>query len=180
MKNSKYIFLAILASCLFTFTACDDDDNMTVNDPEVITTVELTFTENGNSTTFTIRDTDGPGGSDPVKETVQLASNTAYTVAVRFLDESDASDVEDITTEVREESDEHLACYSVTGTLETPVITDTDGSGNPLGLAATITTGAAGNGTLGVVLKHEPVKSATDPCSTGETDVEVTFDVEIQ
>ncbi|MFT4758312.1 MAG: hypothetical protein ACI9XO_000106 [Paraglaciecola sp.] len=179
MKNSKYLFLAILASSLF-FTACDDDDNVQMNEEELITTVELTFTENGNVTTFAFRDTDGDGGNPPVIDPIQLTSGTAYSIAVRFLDESNSSDIEDITVEVQEESDEHLVCFSTTGNLEDVTINDTDSAGNPLGLIADLTAGQAGNGTLTVVLKHQPDKALTNPCSTGETDVEVTFEVEIQ
>lgn len=180
MKNSKYFFLAILAFSLFTFTACDDDDNVQLNDEELITTVELTFTENGNSSTFTIRDTDGDGGNPPEKETIQLGTDKEYTIAVRFLDESNSNDVEDITVEVRDESDEHLVCYSATGDFTAPTISDMDTAGNPLGLATAVSTTQAGTGTLTVVLKHQPDKSLVDACSTGDTDVEVIFDVEIQ
>lgn len=180
MKNSNYFLLAIMAFALFTFTACDDDDGVIMNDMELITTVELTFTEMGNTTTFAIRDLDGVGGNDPVKETIQLLANKTYTIGVRFLDESDANDVENITEEVQAESDEHLVCFSAVGSLATPTVSDTDASGNPLGLAATITTDQTGNATLQVVLKHEPDKSSANSCSTGETDVEVTFDVVVQ
>ena len=181
MKNSKYFFLAILATSLF-FTSCDDDDGAGPENPEeVITTVELTFTEGGNSSTFTVTDTDGDsGGNAPVVETIQLDANKTYTVAARFLDESNASDVEDITEEVAEEDDEHLVCYTTTGELTALAITDTDSAGNPLGLTATVTTTEAGTATLMLVLKHQPDKAAATPCSTGDTDVEVTFPVEIQ
>lgn len=178
MKNSKYFFLAILASSLF-FTSCDDDDNAGP-EQELITTVELTFTEGSTSSTFTVTDTDGDGGNAPVVETIQLDANKTYTVAARFLDESNASNIENITEEVEEESNEHLVCYTATGELATPTITDTDSAGNPLGLTATVATTGAGSGTLMVVLKHEPDKAAVTPCSTGDTDVEVTFPVEIQ
>jgi len=181
MTNSKYFFLAILASSLF-FTSCDDDDNLDggPGEPELITTVELTFTESGNSSTFTVTDPDGDGGNAPVAETIQLEADKTYTVTARFLDESDANDVEDITEEVSEEADEHLVCYTATGELSAPTTTDTDSAGDALGLAATVSTTEAGSGTLMVVLKHQPDKASTTPCSTGDTDVEVTFPVEIQ
>lgn len=179
MTNSKYFFLAILASSLF-FTSCDDDDNVIVNEPEQITTVELVFEEGVNFSTFTVTDPDGPGGNDPVAETIQLEAGKTYTVFARFLDESDPSDVEDITEEVTEEADEHLVCYTATGELSTPTTTDTDSAGDPLGLSATVTTTQAGTGTLMVVLKHMPDKGAATPCNTGDTDAEVIFPVEIQ
>ena len=180
MKKLNYLFLTILAFSPFIFTACDDDDNVQTNDEELITTVELTFTEMGSSSVFSIRDTDGDGGNPPEKETIQLAAAKTYTVAVRFLDESNSTAINDITTEVQEESNDHLVCFSSTDALTAPTINDVDANGNPLGLSATLTTNQAGNGTLTVVLKHQPDKSLTNPCTTGETDVEVTFDVVVQ
>ena len=51
---------------------------------------------------------DGTGGSSPVIDAISLEANKKYDVSVRFLNES-VSPVEDITTEVAEESDEQLA-----------------------------------------------------------------------
>jgi hypothetical protein len=42
------------------------------------------------------------------------------------------------------------------------------------------TTGAASSGTFRVVLKHQPgLKSATSGSSTGETDLDITFETNI-
>ncbi len=178
MKNILFLFLTI---SLFTFTSCDDDSGM-VTEPELITTVTLNFTPEPSEPiiSFSIRDTDGPGGDAPVAETIQLSANQLYTFTAKFLDESNASDIEDITLEVQEEAAEHLVCYTATGAMVALTTTDTDSGGQPLGLNGTFTTGDAGTGTLKVILKHEPDKNTSDPCATGETDVEVTFDVEIQ
>jgi len=74
-----------------------------------------------------------------------------------------------------------------------------DADGNPVGLSSTLTTGAAGSGTLTVTLRHEPMKSATgvtlrhEPMKSatgvadgditnagGETDIEIVFPVDVQ
>ncbi|MBF4984188.1 type 1 periplasmic binding fold superfamily protein, partial [Nonlabens mediterrranea] len=59
---------------------------------------------------------------------------------------------------------------------------DTDANGNPLGLDTTFTTGAAGTGTLTIVLRHEPLKpnDGTLLNAGGETDVQVEFDLDVQ
>ena len=63
---------------------------------------------------------------------------------------------------------------------------DTDANSYPIGLKNTAVAGAAGAGTLEVVLRHEPNKSATGVSdgditnAGGDTDIEVTFDVTIQ
>ncbi|MEO1259442.1 MAG: type 1 periplasmic binding fold superfamily protein [Bacteroidota bacterium] len=181
MKKLNFIFLLFLAITLFTFTSCDDDEGVDVNDVELITTVTLQFNlpDGTDAGSFTIRDTDGDGGNPPVKESINLSANTGYLISAQFFDESDPADVEDITEEVNEEDDEHLVCYTASG-LSAPFDLNTDSNGDLLGTTAAITTGDAGTGTLQIVLKHEPDKSATDACATGETDVEVIFDVVVQ
>lgn len=181
MKNLKFP-TALLILSAFLFTACDkDDDGMPDHEQELITTVQLTFTDAaGSSQTFHVKDLDGDGGNPPVADEVKLNANTAYTLSVKFLDESDATHSHDITEEVEEESAEHLVCFTAAGAMVTPVTTDTDADGKPLGLQNSLTTGNAGSGSLTVSLKHEPDKSAAAPCSTGETDAEVTFPVVIE
>ncbi len=179
MKNLKFIPACLLLGSLF-FTACDKD-NDPVNEEELITTVKLTFTEvGGGSTEFSVKDLDGDGGSAPVTDAITLKANTAYTIGVEFLDESEANHTHDITEEVAAESADHLVCFKATGALAEPTIGDVDGNGKPLGLESALATTAAGTGTFQVTLKHLPEKDAADPCSTGNTDVDVTFQVTVQ
>jgi hypothetical protein len=184
MNNFKknISILAFLFTFTLLFTGCKDDDVIKPDDDnveELITTVELSFTEDGNTTVFRFADPDGDGGNAPTEtDTVKLRANTSYKLAVRFLDESDASDVEDITEEVQEEADEHLVCYSVHGGT-TVTITDKDGNNLDLGLAADVTTTDAAAGTFTISLKHQPeVKNGS--CDVGETDVEVRFALEVE
>lgn len=171
----------LLLSSSFLFTACDKDDDTDDHSQELITTVKLTFTEvGGGSTEFTVKDTDGDGGNAPVADVITLKANTAYTIGIAFLDESESDHTHDLTEEVQTESAEHLVCFTATGAMSAPAIGDTDSNGQPLGLESALTTSAAGAGSLQVVLKHEPDKAASDPCKTGETDVDVTFDVTVE
>ncbi len=180
MKKAKFLF-AIIALNGFFFTACDKDDDHGHTEQELITTVKLTFTEvGGGSSEFTVKDVDGDGGNPPVADKITLKANTAYTIGVAFLDESEAGHTHDLTTEVAAENTAHLVCFTATGAAAEPIIGDVDSDGKPLGLESALTTGNVGTGTLKVVLKHEPDKSASAPCSTGETDVEVTFEVGIE
>ncbi len=175
MNHLKFLTTLFILST-FLFTACDKDDDGMDNEQELITTVQLTFTDGaGASLVFNVKDLDGDGGNPPVADEIKLKANTSYTLSVKFLDESDPSHTHDITEEVKEESDEHLVCFTSSGAMSAPVATDTDTNGKPLGLQNSLTTGSAGSGSLTVSLKHEPDKSAATPCSTGETDAEVTF-----
>ena len=93
---------------------------------------------------------------------------------------------EDITEEVEEEDEDHQVFYVATGAEFTYAYGDQDSNQNPLGLTGTVTTGAASNGTLQVILIHEPNKTAAgvrdgDPTNAGiESDIDVTFNLSIQ
>ena len=175
------LFIAIVS--------CSSEDPEPVDEPELITTLNVTFRNTANASdvvTATFRDLDGAGGNDGTKQNPTLSANATYTVAVEFLNES-VTPTDDVTAEVREEDDEHQVFFlSSTGLTMTYAYTDTDGDGNPLGLAGTATTGAASTGTLNVVLVHEPTKTAQGvntgdiTNAGGEEDIRVAFDVTIQ
>ena len=188
MKNLfsiKYFLLAMLAVSVFS---CDSDDPEPVNEEELITTLRVTFTGTGNTTgteVATFQDLDGAGGDDPIITNPILETNGTYNVTVEFLNETE-SPAEDITEEVEEEGDEHQVFFVSTGADFTYAYNDEDGNNNPIGLEGTVTTGAAGTGTLQVLLIHEPNKTATgvadgNPANAGgETDISVTFNLTIQ
>ncbi|MDA8693527.1 type 1 periplasmic binding fold superfamily protein, partial [Saprospiraceae bacterium] len=63
---------------------------------------------------------------------------------------------------------------------------DMDSDDNPLGLSTTLNTTSAGTGTLTIILRHLPNKNG-DGVSDGEianaggdTDVEVTFNIDVE
>ena len=180
MKNqlfSTFLFFAFLA--FISFSCEKDTTGDPDNEQELITAVSITFTPaSGAARSFKWTDKDGAGGLAPVIESITLAANTSYTISTSFLDES-KSPVVNITAEIQDESNDHLVCYVPSGSAPAVQITDTDKKKNPLGLAGTAKTTAAGNGSLKISLKHQPDKKSTTPCSTGETDVEVTFPVTI-
>ncbi|MBC7439017.1 MAG: hypothetical protein H7250_03405 [Flavobacterium sp.] len=71
-------------------------------------------------------------------------------------------------------------------TIGTFAYADQDANGKPIGLAFTLTTGAATTGNLTVTLKHEPNKSAAG-VSTGNitnaggaTDASVTYPIVVE
>ncbi len=177
----RFLFVFLAAGALL-WSGCEkDDDDGPDNEEELITTVRLTFTDGGgNTSTFTFSDVDGIGGNPPVAQDITLSANSTYQMDIEFLDESNSANVKDITEEVREEAEEHLICFAASGVLDIPVTLDTDGNGAPLGLKTELATAQAGIGTLAIVLKHEPEKAAANPCNTGETDVEASFDVIVQ
>ena len=162
---------------------CDNtDDPEDENEEEVITTMRLRFVDNANTSTavtYSFEDPDGEGGNAPtVIDDIVLDANATYTVGITVANESDPNNVEDITEEILEENNEHLFCFTPSGDELSVDYADSDGT-FPVGLTSTWTTTSASNGTVTVVLKHQPgVKDGT--CSPGETDIEVTFNYTIQ
>ena len=187
MKISNSIKITKLLALLFistlTFTACsNNDDDEPENEEELITTVNYTLTNGNNEIVLTFSDPDGEGGNDGTY-TVSgvLAANTTYIGEIELLNESE-SPAEDITEEVKAEDDEHEFFYSSSISSIEINKTDTDENGNPVGIETTLTTGFAGSGTLTIILKHEPTKpnNNTTIDAGGSTDVEVTFNIEVQ
>jgi len=185
---SKPINLLLLMLVLGMAACTDDDDDSVNNQPgvsaneeELITTVVIKVKDTLTDVEQTFRwtDSDGDGGNDPSIDTITLAPNTFYEVEIEFLDESDPSDVEDITEEIEDEDDEHLICYtSSPQTMLNVLRTDSDGT-YEVGLESTWESFTAQNGSLKIVLKHQPgVKDGS--CSPGETDIEIDLPVFVQ
>lgn len=178
--------LAMAAIAVVSMTSCEDDDApQIINQEEVITTVTYTLTNAADTTdTVILRsvDADGEGPNAPV-ETVSgtLTAGASYNGEVRFENELE-SPAENITLEVIEEGDEHEVFYNSTVSGVSISKTDVDVNGNPIGVTSTLSTGAAGTGSLSIVLRHEPTKPNNSTLSDagGETDVQVTFNVTVQ
>ncbi len=185
MKNLAYLlFLPILG---INMISCSDDDNPEPpNEEELITTLNVKLVPQGGGTTvnFNFQDLDGDGGNAPSISVGDLATNTTYDATITVLNESETP-AEDITTEVRNEDEEHQFFFDPTGANLTVTYKDQDGDGNPLGLASEWVTTTASTGTITITLRHEPDKNATGVSggditnAGGETDIEVTFTVKI-
>lgn len=187
---------ALLAvTALLAFSACkkDKDDVLTpstppANEEEVITTVQLTFTDQETSTeVFHMSFNANDGGSGgPVVVADVIPTQRAFDVTVRFLNES-VSPAVDLTSEVLAEGTEHQVFFQVTNGNLSMAYADADANGKPIGLGNTAISGAASTGgELRVILRHQPDKNATGVASGditnagGETDVEVVFPLTIQ
>lgn len=186
MDTKKLIYALLVACTLFVIPSCSPDDELP-EEEEVITEVIWTLTPQGGGdvVTLTFLDADGDGGNDPVVTGGTLTANTTYDGSITLANTIE-SPAEDITAEVAEEDKEHQFFFSTTVAGLTIAYADADGDSNPVGLENTVTTTDAGQGTLGLVLRHEPDKNASGVSdgditnAGGETDIEVTFDVEVQ
>lgn len=180
----KQQFIRFSAMCLLFSVAvigCKKDDHAH-DESELITTVNVKLTESGttSATTFTFRDTDGPGGNAPTKfDTIKLAPNKTYNCEITLLNES-KTPAEDKTSEIRNEANDHQFYFAVTQASITVSNLDTDSRSLPLGLTSRWTTTTATpvgvTGSVRVTLKHKPgAKASGDDVSKGETDIEIAF-----
>jgi hypothetical protein len=169
----KNLFYALLLTSI-TIVACHDDHD---HEQENINTVRLVIRDvvsSGLGTTYAWTDPDGAGGNAPRIDSIRLDSNKTYTVEARFLDASTTVE-KDYTDEIKAENTAHLVVWTINGANVTVSNKSTDSNGKDFAQTANLTTTRRSNGTLNVILKHNPDKNATNPALTGETDVEVTF-----
>lgn len=180
MKKNKIFIL--IATTLLLWQACKKDADLPklpspINEPEVITTVKLTFVDSANTTnvvTANFIDADGDGGNQPTAfDTIKLKANSTYTCKIALFN---GILNKEITPEIEEEANNHLFLYKPVGVNINIVITDVDSNSPPLpiGINSKWRTGTTGNGTVQVILKHQPgIKDGTE--SPGDTDVELNF-----
>ncbi|MFT7395358.1 MAG: hypothetical protein ACI96G_000082 [Flavobacterium sp.] len=184
MKNLK---IAVALVSVFTFSSCNNDDPIAINQEEVITTVTTTLTAGSQTVTMISRDLDGDGPNVPVVTVSgDLLVNTTYTGAVSFLNES-VTPVDDITVEIKEEGLEHQLFFQAPEAIGAFTYADADVNGKPIGLAFTLRTGAAAaTGSIVLILRHEPLKSAAGVASGsitnagGATDAQITYPVQVK
>lgn len=182
-----------LISAVLFFSGCGKDDPEPVNENELITKVMARFVkvnQDGIPTgedplIFSWVDSDGDGPGTPVIETILLESNQYYELSLQLLDES-KTPAEDITSEIQEEDEEHQFFFTLTGIIGDIAYADEDRNGKPIGITSILTTEGAGEGSLNIVLKHQPDKNAPgveggNPSNAGgDTDLDITFPVTIQ
>ncbi|HET8735419.1 MAG TPA: type 1 periplasmic binding fold superfamily protein [Pricia sp.] len=185
MKDVKFLTVLLFTGLLFM--ACSDDDGETpepVNEEEVITTMTVTLTPDGDGPPITMQtqDLDGAGPNAPeVEVSGNLTTGATYDGSILLLNET-KTPAENITEEVEAEAGKHQFFYSVGGNLDvTTEYGNLDDAGNPLGTAFTLTVGAASSGTLTFTLRHEPTKPNTGlDDAGGETDITATFEVIVE
>jgi hypothetical protein len=189
-KNEKtmqknLLLIAVLWVSVY-FSACVKDP-IIPNEEEVITTLRYTLTSDsiGVPIVLSFQDLDGDGGNAPVISGGTLAANTTYTASLELLNEI-ANPAENITVEIAAEAEAHQFFFQPNLNGLTVSYDDADANGNPIGLATKVTTTDAGSGTITVILRHEPNKTAMNVANGditnagGETDIQVIFTVDVQ
>jgi hypothetical protein len=193
MELKKLIPVALVVTMI---TGCSNDEPKKEDTPELITKVTLTFTPTGGGTVVvgSAEDPDGEGVMDIVVDgPISLVTGTQYVLSIELLNTLVAVGQPgySITEEVEGEGDEHMFFYSWSGSVfQTPVgdgnidnradavsYVDLDVNGLPVGLISSWTSATStATGTFRVLLKHQPgTKTATSDATLGETDLDLTF-----
>lgn len=187
MRILKSFSLVLFTGLLFT--ACSKNDNSDrpepVNEEEVITTMNVTLTPDGDGDVVTLKkyDSDGDGPLAPeVTVLGNLTVGASYKGTIVLLNET-IKPAGKVTEEVMKENTDHQFFYNADANLNvTTVYGNTDDNGNPLGTEFTLTAGEASLGTLTITLRHLPKKpnDGTLADAGGVTDVDGTFALEVE
>lgn len=185
LKNIKFYFFSAMSMTLM-LSCSDPEVPEIINQEELITTakVELTPENGGQPIILSYQDLDGDGPTEPIVVNGILTANTSYSGEITLLNET-LSPPENITEEVEEEALDHQFFYSNTANL-TFVYTDFDDNGNPVGIMFNLQTAAPTSGSMTITLRHEPdkygigVNEGQIENAGGETDISVTFGIEVQ
>lgn len=199
LMNQKWVAAAFIALALVS--GCSKDDPQKEDTPELITNVALIFTPTGGgpSVTAFATDPDGEGVQDLVVDgPIDLAAGTQYVLSIELINSlvADGQPGHNITDEVADEGQEHMFFFGWTADVfQTPTgdgnldnrsdevdYIDLDAGGLPIGILTTWTSASATvSGTFRLVLKHQPgSKTATSGSTVGETDLDLTFTVNVQ
>ena len=187
--NHRIIIATVFVAVLFTQSCTKELSNPVIpNQEELITTLKYTLISDDFSDTasFSFTDVDGPGGNNPVIVESVLKSNTYYIGKLELLNEQ-INPPEDITVEIEDEAEDHQFFFQSTINQNLNIAyNDADLNGNPIGISTLLQTKNPSSGKLTITLRHMPdkfangVKQGNIANAGGETDIEITFDVEIQ
>lgn len=188
--------LILMALAISMIAGCSTDDPKKEDTPELITKATLTFTPTTGGTAIAVSatDPDGEGVMDIVVDgPINLVAGTQYVLTLELLNTlvTVGQPGYSITEEVEAEGDEHMFFFSWTGNVfQTPAgdgniddradavdYVDLDTNGQPIGLLSTWTSASStATGSFRFLLKHQPgTKTATSGSTVGETDLDLTF-----
>ncbi len=169
----------------------DDDHDHGPGEVELITTLKITLTPQGGGTPLTVQfqDLDGEGGNAPVVDRIVVDAGTVYDGMIQELNELE-SPPEDITVEIREEAEVHQLFFETLGGFAPATVAYADkesdyvtnsGADHPVGLKFTLTVpDNARNGQFRVSQSHYDAGPKDGVTPSDETDIEVTFEVEVR
>ena len=205
MLKNIYIKSIFALSLFILILSCSkDSDPDPVHEEEVITLVILEVTKVGSSETmkynFEVEGHDH-GEEDHEEEEegddhddhdgehleIELEANSSYNVSMMIYNDTDPDNIEDVTTEIIEEVNEHQIFYAITDELSGFSISSAsndpkDSNGYPLFQKTTWTTTGETSGDVVGYLFHEPTSKtgSTRNDFGGAVDFEIEFEVHVE
>jgi len=198
---------AVFVSAALTFACADDDDTSPTGpsepdgheeeddhgpgEEELITTLKITLTPSGGGAPLTVQfqDLDGEGGNAPVVDRIVVDAGMVYAGSVQVLNETE-SPPENITEEVEEEAEAHQFFFDTLGGFSPATVAYSDkesdyvtnsGADHPVGIKFELSVPEnAANGQLRVRLSHYDDAPKDGTTLSDETDIDVTFNVEVR
>lgn len=163
--------------------SCDPSHS---HEEELITNLEYSLTDSkGKVIKLIFSDPDGDGGTAPnISVSEDLIKGEKYTGKIQLRNESSSTPL-DITEEIRKEDEDHQFFYEGTNSLNVSY-KDMDSNNNPIGLETELVANNSGTSVLKITLRHEPnkkaagVKDGNITNAGGETDIEVSFDINVK
>lgn len=154
MKNIQNLFkIKIMVLAISLVYSCSKDDPDAVNQQEYISNVVLKVQSSDGSSQTVDWDI-----SEQNTQSINLKANSDYKVEVSFLNNSDPSDIDDVTLEVIEEADEHQVFYEFASVSVnvTSANDDTKVGSRGVLIKSVWNASASGSGTARVYLIHQP------------------------
>ncbi len=181
MKTKLYLPLFLMLALVAV--GCDSDDpDDGAGEEELITSVTVTLSpQGGGADVIAVWNDPNGDGTNTSIDPIDLVAGTTYTGSIELRDDING---EDITEEIEEEDDEHQFWFTAGGAGSdrlTVTINDTDGNGLPLGLDYTVavSAGDATTATMNIVLSHYDEGPKDGVTQSDESDIDITFDVNI-
>lgn len=199
IKPFNFLPITVLSGLLLA--GCTAQDPTKEDTPELVTKTKLTFTPTSGGAPIVVSatDPDGEGVQNIAADgPINLSQSTTYVMTISLINGlvEPGQTGYDITHEVEDEGDEHQFYFSWSG----DAFSDPAGNGNVdvgtdpvnytgasnakdmngfnLGITTTWVTGPApvNGASFRIILKHQPgAKTATSGVAVGETDLDLTF-----
>lgn len=193
---SKNIFKkTTLITAILFLASCDKDEPVAINEHEEFSSVTIKVTDESDQSfetyTFEVEGHDHAGEAGGTEdphgdhEEIGLAPNSSYLFEIRFFNDEDPNNIEDVTQEIIDEADEHQVFYELTDSANITIESgpgDTMDNSNPLNLITRWTTTDAGVADVIAYLLHRPTsKTGTTRSDFGGTpDVQLEFEAHVE
>lgn len=183
--NKTILKTIVILTSIVLFMQCKKEPKR-VNENELITRVDLLFTDSTDNSTQTFLYCVNDAIFQNRKDTIQLFANTTYGLQLKLYNSQSETNIDTVTFEIENEAEEHQL-FVISSRIADFFYLDADQNNYPIGLISTFTTGNSSSSidNFRVLLIHEPNKAATgvkdgnSANAGGSTDVDATLKIKI-